>query len=61
MNNLQKVKKIDTLIVVAPGGSIIHIGLTQPAGTFNFRKKSYCRKLAILQMGLSCGKWTCLA
>ena len=24
--------------VVAPGGSIIHIGLTQPAGTFNFRK-----------------------
>ena len=23
---------------VAPGGSIIHIGLTQPAGTFNFRK-----------------------
>ena len=27
--------KID---VVKPGGSIIHIGLTQPAGTFNFRK-----------------------
>ena len=24
--------------VVKPGGSIIHIGLTQPAGTFNFRK-----------------------
>ena len=24
--------------VVKPGGSIIHIGLTQPAGPFNFRK-----------------------
>ena len=24
--------------VVLPGGSIIHIGLTQPAGSFNFRK-----------------------
>ena len=24
--------------VVKPGGSIIHIGLTQPAGVFNFRK-----------------------
>ena len=24
--------------VVSPGGSIIHIGLTQPGGTFNFRK-----------------------
>ena len=24
--------------VVKPGGSIIHIGLTQPAGSFNFRK-----------------------
>jgi|TARA_B110001452_G_scaffold140948_1_gene117185 threonine dehydrogenase-like Zn-dependent dehydrogenase len=24
--------------VVAPGGTIIHVGLTQPAGTFNFRK-----------------------
>ena len=24
--------------VVAPGGSIIHIGLTQPGGKFNFRK-----------------------
>ncbi len=24
--------------VVKPGGSIIHIGLTHPAGTFNFRK-----------------------
>jgi threonine dehydrogenase-like Zn-dependent dehydrogenase len=24
--------------IIAPGGSIIHIGLTQPAGTFNFRK-----------------------
>ena len=24
--------------VIKPGGSIIHIGLTQPSGTFNFRK-----------------------
>jgi len=24
--------------VVSPGGSIVHIGLTQPSGTFNFRK-----------------------
>ena len=23
---------------IKPGGTIIHIGLTQPAGTFNFRK-----------------------
>ena len=23
---------------IAPGGTIVHIGLTQPSGTFNFKK-----------------------
>ena len=33
-----EVSRQQAIEVVAPGGSIIHIGLTQPAGTFNFRK-----------------------
>jgi len=33
-----EVSRQQAIEVVKPGGSIIHIGLTQPAGTFNFRK-----------------------
>jgi threonine dehydrogenase-like Zn-dependent dehydrogenase len=33
-----EVSRQQAIEVVEPGGSIIHIGLTQPAGTFNFRK-----------------------
>ena len=33
-----EVSRQQAIEVVAPGGSIIHIGLTQPAGIFNFRK-----------------------
>ena len=33
-----EVSRQQAIKVVKPGGSIIHIGLTQPAGTFNFRK-----------------------
>ena len=33
-----EVSRQQAIEVVTPGGSIIHIGLTQPAGTFNFRK-----------------------
>ena len=33
-----EVSRQQAIDVVKPGGSIIHIGLTQPAGTFNFRK-----------------------
>ena len=33
-----EVSRQQAIEVVAPGGSIIHIGLTQPSGTFNFRK-----------------------
>ncbi len=33
-----EVTRQQAIEVVKPGGSIIHIGLTQPAGTFNFRK-----------------------
>jgi len=33
-----EVSRQQAIHTVAPGGSIIHIGLTQPAGTFNFRK-----------------------
>ena len=33
-----EISRQQAIEVVAPGGSIIHIGLTQPAGTFNFRK-----------------------
>tara|TARA_A100001011_G_scaffold199225_1_gene207468 strand:+ start:297 stop:1301 length:1005 start_codon:yes stop_codon:yes gene_type:complete len=33
-----EVSRQQAIEVVAPGGSIIHIGLTQPGGTFNFRK-----------------------
>ena len=33
-----EVSRQQAIEVVSPGGSIIHIGLTQPAGTFNFRK-----------------------
>ena len=33
-----EVTRQQAIDVVKPGGSIIHIGLTQPAGTFNFRK-----------------------
>ncbi len=33
-----EVSRQQAIHVVAPGGSIVHIGLTQPAGTFNFRK-----------------------
>ena len=32
------VSRQQAINVVKPGGSIIHIGLTQPAGEFNFRK-----------------------
>ena len=33
-----EVSRQQAIEVVKPGGSIIHIGLTQPAGPFNFRK-----------------------
>jgi threonine dehydrogenase-like Zn-dependent dehydrogenase len=33
-----EVSRQQAIEIVSPGGSIIHIGLTQPAGTFNFRK-----------------------
>ncbi len=33
-----EVSRQQAIDVVKPGGSIIHIGLTQPSGTFNFRK-----------------------
>ena len=33
-----EISRQQAIDVVSPGGSIIHIGLTQPAGTFNFRK-----------------------
>ena len=33
-----EISRQQAIHLVAPGGSIIHIGLTQPAGTFNFRK-----------------------
>ena len=33
-----EVSRQQAISVVKPGGSIIHIGLTQPAGEFNFRK-----------------------
>ena len=33
-----EVSRQQAIDVVKPGGSIIHMGLTQPAGTFNFRK-----------------------
>ena len=33
-----EVSRQQAIHVVAPGGSIVHIGLTQPSGTFNFRK-----------------------
>ena len=31
-----EISRQQAIDVVKPGGSIIHIGLTQPAGTFNF-------------------------
>ena len=33
-----EVSRQQAISVIKPGGSIIHIGLTQPSGTFNFRK-----------------------
>ena len=33
-----EISRQQAIEVVKPGGSIIHIGLTQPAGSFNFRK-----------------------
>jgi len=33
-----EVSRQQAIHVVSPGGSIVHIGLTQPSGTFNFRK-----------------------
>ena len=33
-----EISRQQAIEVVKPGGSIIHIGLTQPAGPFNFRK-----------------------
>ena len=33
-----EISRQQAISVVKPGGCIIHIGLTQPAGTFNFRK-----------------------
>jgi len=33
-----EVSREQAIHVVSPGGSIVHIGLTQPSGTFNFRK-----------------------
>tara|TARA_B100001057_G_scaffold49243_1_gene43904 strand:+ start:2712 stop:3716 length:1005 start_codon:yes stop_codon:yes gene_type:complete len=33
-----EVSRQQAIDVVKPGGSIIHIGLTQPSGSFNFRK-----------------------
>ena len=32
------INKKPNISVIKPGGTIIHIGLTQPAGKFNFRK-----------------------
>ena len=40
-----EVSRQQAIEVVAPGGSIIHIGLTQPAGTFNFRKLHFKKSL----------------
>ena len=33
-----EVSRQQAISVVKPGGIIVHIGLTQPAGSFNFRK-----------------------
>ena len=33
-----EVSRQQAISVIKPGGTIIHIGLTQPAGQFNFRK-----------------------
>ena len=33
-----EVSRQQAIHVVSPGGSIVHIGLTQPSGAFNFRK-----------------------
>ncbi len=33
-----EVSRQQAISVIKPGGTIIHIGLTQPSGTFNFRK-----------------------
>ena len=33
-----EISRQQAIDVIKPGGSIIHIGLTQPAGIFNFRK-----------------------
>ena len=33
-----EVTRHQAIISIAPGGTIVHIGLTQPSGTFNFKK-----------------------
>ena len=38
-----EVSRQQAIDAVKPGGSIIHIGLTQPAGPFNFRKNDSSR------------------
>ena len=38
-----EVSRQQAISVIKPGGTIIHIGLTQPAGQFNFRKATLQR------------------
>ena len=33
-----EVSRQQAILTVAPGGIIVHVGLTQPSGNFNFRK-----------------------
>ena len=33
-----EISRQQAIHTIAPGGTIIHVGLTQPAGAFNFRK-----------------------
>ena len=33
-----EISRQQAILTIAPGGTIIHVGLTQPSGTFNFRK-----------------------
>ena len=38
-----EISRQQAIHAVSPGGTIIHVGLTQPAGSFNFRKSFTCR------------------
>ena len=33
-----EITRLQAIKTIAPGGTIVHIGLTQPSGTFNFKK-----------------------